>query len=215
MKKNDWLCGRARILFAGSRRLGSCRRNNICSAAFRFNANLREPKYLELNYCTRVLPGWLAIAYYMWDWDVVRTAQLRQTSREPSYNDHSKIKSITKHKIHIISSPSYSESDDRKVVSPRISPISIVMTTWNRPEGPARRRRRSGTDRSRAPSLGAVPIWNWGRGATTSCRARGTEDLGTHRSLWSDRPCLCWVTHSCSNAGWVGTTDVLICIWVD
>jgi hypothetical protein len=44
---------------------------------------------------------------------------------------------------------------------------------------------------------------------------RGTEDPGTHRSLWSDRPCLCWVTHSRSDASWVGTTDVLICIWVD
>jgi hypothetical protein len=46
-------------------------------------------------------------------------------------------------------------------------------------------------------------------------QARRSGDLGTHRGLWSDGPSFCWVTHSRGNAGWVGTTDVLVCIWVD
>jgi hypothetical protein len=41
-----------------------------------------------------------------------------------------------------------------------------------------------------------------------------TEDLTTHRSLWSDRPCLSLAVHSSSNGSRVIVTEILIPIWV-
>ena len=46
-------------------------------------------------------------------------------------------------------------------------------------------------------------------------RAQGTEDVVTHRSLRGNRPCLYGAIHSGSDADWVGTTEVLVCIWND
>jgi len=46
-------------------------------------------------------------------------------------------------------------------------------------------------------------------------RAQETEDVVTHRSLWGNRPCLYGANHSSSDAGQVGTTEVLVCIWDD
>ncbi|KAF8495761.1 hypothetical protein F5888DRAFT_538934 [Russula emetica] len=83
------MCGRARILLAGVRVSHSSpllcnlpqasdghvvwgRRDNICWVKqlsvykqMHFGLMLREPKYLGLNYCTRLLPRWLSIAYYV------------------------------------------------------------------------------------------------------------------------------------------------------
>jgi len=44
-------------------------------------------------------------------------------------------------------------------------------------------------------------------------QSQGTDDLATHWSLRSDRPCLHWMVHSCIDVRWVGTADVLVCIW--
>ncbi|KAF8495759.1 hypothetical protein F5888DRAFT_1635437 [Russula emetica] len=80
--------------------------------------------------------------------DDVPAAQLRQIFW--------KLEGITKHEIPVTSSPSYSDDGEvaktssgpvsmacwltaianQLVVSPRISPMSTVITTWNRPEGP-------------------------------------------------------------------------------
>jgi hypothetical protein len=46
-------------------------------------------------------------------------------------------------------------------------------------------------------------------------RTQQTEDVVKHRSLWSNRPRLYGVIHSSSDAGWVGTTEVWVCIWDD
>ena len=46
-------------------------------------------------------------------------------------------------------------------------------------------------------------------------QAGGTEDLGTHRSLWNDGPCLYWVTNCRGDVIWVSNTNVLVCICVD
>jgi hypothetical protein len=43
---------------------------------------------------------------------------------------------------------------------------------------------------------------------------QGTEDLTTHRSLWSDRPYLSLAVHSSSDADRVIATESLIPIWV-
>jgi hypothetical protein len=44
----------------------------------------------------------------------------------------------------------------------------------------------------------------------------GTEDLTTHRSLWSDIPCLSLAVHSSSDGGRVIATEILIpiSVWV-
>jgi len=44
-------------------------------------------------------------------------------------------------------------------------------------------------------------------------QSQGMEDLATHWSLRSDRPCMHWMIHSFSDVGWVGTANVLVCIW--
>jgi hypothetical protein len=43
---------------------------------------------------------------------------------------------------------------------------------------------------------------------------QGTEDLTTHRSLPSDRPCLILAVHSSSDGSRVITTEILIPEWV-
>jgi hypothetical protein len=42
---------------------------------------------------------------------------------------------------------------------------------------------------------------------------QGTEDLTTHRGLWSDRPCLSLAVHSSSDGSTVVATEILIPVW--
>lgn len=43
--------------------------------------------------------------------------------------------------------------------------------------------------------------------------AQGTADVVAHRSLGGNRPCLYGAIYGSSDAGWVGTADLLVCIW--
>ncbi len=46
-------------------------------------------------------------------------------------------------------------------------------------------------------------------------QTQSTKDLTTHRSLRSDWPFLRVATHSGSDAGWIVTTEVFVCMWDD